>query len=57
MNTDGAKLSHPSILKEARRIFREEGMTAFWKGNALTIVHWLPYSSINFFAYEQYKMV
>jgi solute carrier family 25 phosphate transporter 23/24/25/41 len=53
----GAQLSHPSILKQARGIFRDGGMTAFWKGNGVTIVHWLPYLSINFFAYEQYKMV
>ena len=47
----------PSILRETRRIFKEEGFRAFWKGNGVTIVHRLPYSSINFFAYEQYKMV
>ncbi|KAG0587632.1 hypothetical protein KC19_2G179000 [Ceratodon purpureus] len=46
----------PSILRETRRIFKEEGFRAFWKGNGVTIVHRLPYSSINFFAYEQYKM-
>jgi solute carrier family 25 phosphate transporter 23/24/25/41 len=57
MNTGGAKLSPPSILKEASRVLREEGVRAFWKGNGVTIVHRLPYSSINFFAYEQYKMV
>ncbi|KAH8945908.1 hypothetical protein BDL97_12G065100 [Sphagnum fallax] len=56
MNTGGAKLSPPSILKEASRVLREEGVRAFWKGNGVTIVHRLPYSSINFFAYEQYKM-
>lgn len=50
-------MSSPSILKETRRIFKEEGFRAFWKGNGVTIVHRLPYSSINFFAYEQYKMV
>ena len=44
-------------MKEARRVFREEGVRAFWKGNGVTIVHRLPYSSINFFAYEQYKAV
>ena len=52
-----AIMTSPSILKEATRIFREEGFRAFWKGNGVTIVHRLPYSSINFFAYEQYKMV
>ncbi|XP_024383346.1 uncharacterized protein [Physcomitrium patens] len=55
-SASGAVLSSPSILKEASRISREEGFRAFWKGNGVTIVHRLPYSSINFFAYEQYKM-
>jgi len=44
-----------SIWVEARRIFQEEGVMAFWKGNTVTIVHRLPYSAINFFAYETYK--
>lgn len=57
MWSDGTVLSRPSIMKEARRVFREEGVRAFWKGNGVTIVHRLPYSSINFFAYEQYKAV
>lgn len=57
MVNDGAKLSRPRILNEASRILREEGVRAFWKGNGVTIVHRLPYSSVNFFAYEQYKMV
>lgn len=57
MWSDGTLLSRPSIMKEARRVFREEGVRAFWKGNGVTIVHRLPYSSINFFAYEQYKAV
>lgn len=49
--------SRPSIWAEARRIFQEEGVMAFWKGNTVTIVHRLPYSAINFFAYETYKKV
>ncbi|KAJ7545466.1 hypothetical protein O6H91_09G121300 [Diphasiastrum complanatum] len=50
-------LGHASIFQEASRIFREEGVRAFWKGNLVTVVHRLPYSSINFFAYERYKAV
>lgn len=53
----GAVMNSPSILKEATRIFKEEGFRAFWKGNGVTIIHRLPYSSVNFFAYEQYKTV
>eukprot|EP00897_Mesotaenium_endlicherianum_P004328 jgi/Mesen1/3923/ME000209S02935 len=50
-----APLKSPSIVHEAARIMREEGFMAFWKGNAVTIVHRLPYSAINFFSYEKYK--
>ncbi|KAH7287143.1 hypothetical protein KP509_32G040000 [Ceratopteris richardii] len=55
MQNNGAKLSRPSIMREAYRIAVEEGFTAFWKGNGVTIVHRLPYSSISFYAYEKYK--
>eukprot|EP00850_Spirogloea_muscicola_P022359 SM000290S10893 [mRNA] locus=s290:79130:81240:+ [translate_table: standard] len=55
MHSNGALLQRPSMAAEAARILREEGLRAFWKGNAVTIVHRLPYSSINFFAYEKYK--
>jgi solute carrier family 25 phosphate transporter 23/24/25/41 len=47
----------PSLSKEMMRIYREEGVRAFWKGNAVTIVHRLPYSALNFFSYEKYKAV
>lgn len=47
----------PSLSKEMMRIYKEEGVRAFWKGNAVTIVHRLPYSALNFFSYEKYKAV
>ena len=47
----------PSLSKEMMRIYKEEGVRAFWKGNAVTIVHRLPYSALNFFSYEKYKSV
>lgn len=57
MHSDVAVLSKPSICREALRIVNEEGFRAFWKGNLVTIAHRLPYSSVNFYAYEQYKSV
>jgi len=32
---------------------RTEGVRALWKGNGATIIHRLPYSAINFWAYER----
>ncbi|KAG6478539.1 mitochondrial substrate carrier family protein B-like [Zingiber officinale] len=55
MHSDAAALGKASIWKEASRIVSEEGFRAFWKGNLVTIAHRLPYSSINFYAYERYK--
>ncbi|WOL14974.1 mitochondrial substrate carrier family protein B-like isoform X1 [Canna indica] len=55
MHSDAATLRKASIWHEASRIVYEEGFRAFWKGNLVTIAHRLPYSSISFYAYEQYK--
>ena len=53
---DASAVQHQaSMWREMRRITREEGVLAFWKGNTVTICHRLPYSAINFFAYESYK--
>ncbi|KAK6146880.1 hypothetical protein DH2020_017792 [Rehmannia glutinosa] len=53
MHSDVATMSKPSIWREALRIVNEEGFRAFWKGNLVTIAHRLPYSAVNFYAYEQ----
>ncbi|CAI0412156.1 unnamed protein product [Linum tenue] len=55
MHSNVATLEKASIWHEASRIVREEGVRAFWKGNLVTIAHRLPYSSVNFYAYEHYK--
>uniref|UniRef100_A0A2P2LDJ7 Mitochondrial substrate carrier family protein B-like n=2 Tax=Rhizophora mucronata TaxID=61149 RepID=A0A2P2LDJ7_RHIMU len=55
MHSDVATLRKASIWHEASRIIRDEGFRAFWKGNLVTITHRLPYSSVNFYAYEHYK--
>ncbi|KAI3742206.1 hypothetical protein L1987_59886 [Smallanthus sonchifolius] len=55
MHSEGALLSRPCIWNEASRIVSEEGFRAFWKGNMVTIAHRLPYTAVNFYAYEQYK--
>jgi len=57
MHSDVAAMKKTSLWHEASRIIHEEGFRAFWKGNLVTIAHRLPYSSVNFYAYEQYKKV
>ena len=41
------------IIHSLRRIVQTEGVAALWKGNGVTIIHRLPYSAANFYAYEQ----
>lgn len=40
------------VIAALSKITREEGARALWKGNGVTVLHRLPYSSINFYAYE-----
>ena len=35
-------------------MIRREGVRALWRGNGVTIVHRLPYSAVNFWAYERF---
>lgn len=57
MHSDVSTLKKASIWREASRVVSEEGFRAFWKGNLVTIVHRLPYSSISFYSFERYKNV
>ena len=41
------------LLQAFKQVIRREGVKALWKGNGVTIVHRLPYSAVNFWAYEQ----
>ena len=43
----------PPGLPPSLQVVRREGPAALWKGNLVTIVHRLPYSSINFYTYER----
>ena len=49
----GAVAQQPSLRQAFNHIIRSEGIAALWKGNGATIMHRLPYSAINFWAYER----
>ncbi|XP_010505387.1 PREDICTED: mitochondrial substrate carrier family protein B-like [Camelina sativa] len=55
MQSEGAVLSRPTLWCEASRIINEEGFRAFWKGNMVTVAHRIPYTAVNFYAYEEYN--
>ncbi len=42
-----------SLGRAFSHVVRQEGLLALWKGNGVTVVHRIPYSAINFWAYER----
>lgn len=44
-----------SWLGIAPKILREEGALAFWKGNSAAVVRVMPYMSLTFMTFEEYK--
>ena len=47
--------SSESGLALAQGILRNEGWTAFWKGNTAAVVRVMPYMSLTFLTYEEYR--
>lgn len=44
-----------SVAQALKKILRNEGILAFWKGNGTSVIHRFPYSAVNFLAYEKIK--
>ena len=44
-----------SWLQLAPRIWREEGFLSFWKGNTAAVTRVLPYMSLTFLSFEEYR--
>eukprot|EP00899_Mesostigma_viride_P018841 jgi/Mesvir1/26959/Mv20677-RA.1 len=47
--------SYTGVWQAASKIFREEGVRAYWKGNGTNIIRIFPYSAGQFMSHEQYK--
>jgi Mitochondrial carrier protein len=43
------------VLAALRQLLYKEGFFSLWKGNFITLVHRVPYSAMNFAAYEYTK--
>ena len=44
-----------SYLHAVSHLLKEEGLRSFWRGNLTSVMHRIPYSAFNFYAYEYYK--
>lgn len=53
LQTVPAALGQLSLSRAFSHVIRKEGLLALWKGNGVTVIHRLPYSAINFWAYER----
>ncbi|KAG2446491.1 hypothetical protein HYH02_008482 [Chlamydomonas schloesseri] len=51
----GAGASQLGVLAALRHVVATEGLASLWKGNMVTIMHRIPYSATNFWAYESTK--
>ena len=49
------KGTETSGLNVAQNIWRHEGLAAFWKGNSAAVVRVIPYMSLTFLTFEEYK--
>ncbi|PNH12988.1 Mitochondrial substrate carrier family protein P [Tetrabaena socialis] len=45
----------PGLVAALRHVVATEGVRSLWKGNMVTILHRIPYSATNFWAYEATK--
>ena len=43
------------IIPALTRMYREEGVRAFWKGNGVNVIRIAPFSAIQFFSFDVYK--
>ncbi|KAK9839432.1 hypothetical protein WJX81_001730 [Elliptochloris bilobata] len=50
----GARPVRMGLRAAFAQVIRREGVQALWRGNGVTIVHRLPYSAVNFWAYERF---
>lgn len=46
-----------SLLQATKKVFAEEGILSFWKGNLTSVFHRFPYSAINFTVYDELQML
>ena len=46
----------PGLIESIRSVVRTEGYKSLWKGNLVSVIHKVPYGSVNYYAYEYTKV-
>src|SRR3989338_2625377 len=44
-----------SYLELAKTLVKKEGVLAMWKGNSVALIRVIPYMSLTFFSFEEYR--
>jgi solute carrier family 25 phosphate transporter 23/24/25/41 len=52
----GAAGSNFSLVESLMYVIRTEGYRSLWKGNLVSVMHKMPYGSVNYYAYEYTKV-
>jgi len=52
---EGGQARQPTMAELTKRIFYEEGVSKFWRGNGVNCVRVFPYAAVQFVSYEKYK--
>jgi solute carrier family 25 phosphate transporter 23/24/25/41 len=47
--------AYGGMLSAFTRMYREEGLRSYWKGNGANVMRIAPYSAVQFLAFDQYK--
>jgi hypothetical protein len=45
-----------NLMESLRSVVRNEGIRSLWKGNLVSVIHKVPYGSVNYYAYEYTKV-
>lgn len=54
--SSGSTGNNASLLESLRTVVKTEGYKSLWKGNFVSVIHKIPYGSINYYAYEYTKV-
>jgi hypothetical protein len=48
--------SSTGLIQSLRNVIKSEGYRSLWKGNLVSVIHKVPYGSVNYYAYEYTKV-